>query len=201
VEIGLRERKKLKTKAAIQREAMRLFLERGFDETTIEDVAEAVEISPSTFFNYFPSKEAVVFEDELDPLVLAAYNAQPPELSPVAALRNSMLAVFGAMTREQELLMRQRMQLLSSTPGLRAAMLNGFAELVGQIADLLAARAGRKRDDFAIHNISGAILGVLMSAMLAIQGNPKADMLKVVDAALAHLEAGLPLDWPPGRRR
>jgi len=180
---------------------MRLFLERGFDETTIEDVAEAVEISPSTFFNYFPSKEAVVFEDELDPLVLAAYNAQPPELSPVAALRNSMLAVFGAMTREQELLMRQRMQLLSSTPGLRAAMLNGFAELVGQIADLLAARAGRKRDDFAIHNISGAILGVLMSAMLAIQGNPKADMLKVVDAALAHLEAGLPLDWPPGRRR
>src|SRR5437899_5627900 len=87
--IGLRERKKLKTRAAIQKEALRLFLEKGYEATTIEDIAEAVEISPSTFFNYFPSKEAVVFQDDLDPVIFAAFNAQPADVSPITALRNA----------------------------------------------------------------------------------------------------------------
>jgi AcrR family transcriptional regulator len=193
LEIGLRERKKLKTRAAIQREAMRLFLDRGFSATTIEDIAEAVEISPSTFFNYFESKEDVVFADELDPLILAAFDAQPAENNPVHRLRMAMRAVFGHLTPEQDKMMRERMQLMASTPELRGAMLSQFADIVDQIAHLLAPRVGRKRDDFAVHNLAGAVLGVLLAAMLAIIDNPKADMLKVVDQALAHLEAGLPL--------
>ncbi len=201
MEIGLRERKKLKTRAAIQREAMRLFLERGFEETTVEDIAEAVEISPSTFFNYFPSKEEVVFEDELDPLILTAFDALPAEMHPIRRLRTAMQEVFGRMTPEQSKVMRERMQLLATTPELRGAMLSQFASIVDQIAHLLGPRVGRKRDDFAVHNIAGAVLGVLLAAMLELVDNPKADMLKVTDDALAHLEAGLPLDWPPGKRR
>jgi AcrR family transcriptional regulator len=201
LEIGLRERKKLKTKASIQREAMRLFLEKGFDETTVEDIAEAVEISPSTFFNYFPSKEDVVFEDELDPLVLEAFDAQPPDTNPVRRLRMAMRAVFGHLTPEQDKMMRERMQLMATTPELRGAMLSQFAGIVDQIAHLLAPRVGRKRDDFAVHNIAGAVLGVLLASMLAIIDNPKTDMMKAVDESLAHLEAGLPLDWKPDRRR
>jgi AcrR family transcriptional regulator len=192
---GLRERKKLRTRAAIQKEAMRLFLERGFEETTIEDIAAAVDISPSTFFNYFPSKEEVVFEDELDPLVLTAFDALPDETHPVRRLRMAMRAVFGHLTPEQDRMMRQRMQLLATTPELRGAMLSQFASIVDQIAHLLAPRVGKKRDDFAVHNLAGAVLGVLLAAMLAIVDNPKADLLKVTDDALAHLEAGLPLDW------
>jgi AcrR family transcriptional regulator len=180
---------------------MRLFLEKGFDETTIEDIAQAVEISPSTFFNYFPSKEEVVFEDELDPLVLAAFDAQPADTNPVRRLRMAIRAVFGNLTPEQDSMLRQRMQLLATTPELRGAMLSQFALLVDQIAHLLAPRVGRKQDDFAVHNISGAVLGVLLSSMLTIVDNPKADMIEVVDDALAHLEAGLPLDWKPERRR
>lgn len=181
---------------------MRLFLEKGFDETTVEDIAEAVEISPSTFFNYFPSKEDVVFEDELDPLVLAAFDAQPPDMNPIRRLRTAMSAVFGHLTPEQDRMMRGRMQLMATTPELRGAMLSQFASIVDQLAHLLAPRIGRKQDDFVVHNLSGAVLGVLLSAMLAIVDDPKADMFKIVDEALAHLEAGLPLDWKPaGRRR
>ena len=183
----------------IQREAMRLFLEKGFDETTVEDIAEAVEISPSTFFNYFPSKEDVVFEDELDPLVLAAFDAQPADMKPIRRLRMAMKAVFGNLTPEQDRMLRQRMQLLAATPELRGAMLTQFASLVDQIAHLLAPRVGRKQDDFAVHNIAGAVLGVLLASMLAIIDNPKVDMIKIVDDALSHLEAGLPLDWKPRR--
>jgi len=199
LEIGLRERKKLKTRAAIQKEAMRLFLEKGFDATTIEEIAEAVEISPSTFFNYFPSKEDVVFEDELDPLILTAFDALPAETHPVPRLRMAMQTVFARLTPEQDRMMRERMQLMAATPELRGAMLSQFASIVDQIAHLLAPRVGRKRDDFAVHNIAGAVLGVLLSAMLALADNPKADMYRVVDEALAHLEAGLPLEWKPKR--
>ena len=180
---------------------MRLFLERGFEATTIEDIAEAVEISPSTFFNYFPSKEDVVFEDELDPLILGAFDALPDETNPVRRLRRAMQTVFTRMTPEQHRMMRERMQLMAVTPELRGAMLSQFASIVDQIAHLMAPRVGRKRDDFAVHNIAGAVLGVLLAAMLELVDNPKADMLKVTDDALAHLEAGLPLDWPQGKRR
>jgi AcrR family transcriptional regulator len=201
LEIGLRERKKLKTRTAIQREAMRLFLERGFEATTVEDIAEAVEISPSTFFNYFPSKENVVFEDELDPLILSAFDALPDEPNPVRRLRMAMRNVFAQMTREQDRMIRERMQLMAVTPVLRGAMLSQFASLVDQIAHLLASRSGLKHDDFAVHNLAGALLGVLLSVMLTLDDNPKADVLRTVDDALAHLEAGLPLDWTPGKRR
>jgi AcrR family transcriptional regulator len=201
VSVGLRERKKLKTRTAIQREAMRLFLDKGFDATTIEDIAEAVEISPSTFFNYFPSKEEVVFQDDLDPLILAAFDAQPKEMNPIARLRAAMRTVFAHLTPDQDLLMRQRTRLMVSTPELRGAMLSQFADLVDQIAALLASRTGRHPQDFAVHNIAGAVLGVLMAAIVVIAEDPKADLVQLADGALAHLEAVLPLDWPPRKRR
>lgn len=192
--LGLRERKKLKTRAAIQREALRLFLERGFQATTVEDIAAAVEISPSTFFNYFPSKEEVAFQDDLDPHILAAFNTQPAGVNPVRALRNALRTVFAAIPPEDEQLMKQRMALVARDADLRAAMLNQFAALVDQVAAILAGRSGRSPDDFRIRNLSGALLGVLMAAILAAADAPGADFVELMDAAMAHLEAGLPID-------
>jgi AcrR family transcriptional regulator len=194
--VGLRERKKLKTKAAIRKEAMRLFLDKGFDATTIEEIAAVVEISPSTFFNYFPTKEDVVFEDELDPLILAAFDAQPEGTNPIRAIRTAMLTVFRALTPEQDRVMRERMALMTSTPSLRSAMLSQFADMVSQIAALVASRAGGSPSDFAIRNFAGALLGVMMSALLTAAQDPKADLIEVADQALQHLEAGLPLSGP-----
>src|SRR5689334_21222732 len=147
---GLRERKKLRTRASIQKEAMRLFLEKGYEETTIEDIADAVEISPSTFFNYFPSKEAVVVQEDLDPLILAAFDAQQSTVNPIRRLRNAMRAVFGNLTPDQERQVRGRPRLFVATPALRGAMLSQFADLVNQITELLAIRAGKKTIDFAV---------------------------------------------------
>jgi len=191
---GLRERKKLKTKAAIQEAAIELFLRQGFDETTVEQIAAAAEISPSTFFNYFPTKEDVVFQDELDPLILAAFDSQPAGTNPIRAIRNAMKSVFEEITPEQDRLVRERIALMSSTQSLRAAMLAQFAELVDQLAALVASRTGGSPDDFAVRNFAGALLGVMMSAFLAVAADPKQDMMEAADRALAHLEAGLPLD-------
>ena len=68
---GLRERKKAKTKSAIQSHAIRLFREQGFAATTVEQVAEAAEVSPSTVFRYFATKEDLVVNDDYDPIIFA----------------------------------------------------------------------------------------------------------------------------------
>src|SRR5580704_2257713 len=62
---GLRERKKARTRASIREHALRLFREQGYHATTVEKIAEAAEISPSTFFRYFPTKEDLVLQDEI----------------------------------------------------------------------------------------------------------------------------------------
>src|SRR5262249_4657684 len=96
---GLRERKKLKTRNAIQREAMRLFHEQGYEETTIEQIAEAVEISPSTFFNYFRTKEDVVFYDPYDPLFVAMLKARPSDEPLGVAIRRTVSEGLGGFCR------------------------------------------------------------------------------------------------------
>ncbi|HUJ75276.1 MAG TPA: TetR family transcriptional regulator, partial [bacterium] len=70
---GLRERKKAKTRAVIQQHALRLMKEQGYQATTVEQIAEAAEVSPSTFFRYFPTKEDVVLYDVLDPVLMREF--------------------------------------------------------------------------------------------------------------------------------
>ena len=89
---GLRERKKARTRIAIQRQAIRLFLDQGYAGTTVEQIA-AAGVSPSTFFRYFPTKEDVVVGDDYDRLMLDAFRAQPRELTPVRAVRAVRAAI------------------------------------------------------------------------------------------------------------
>src|SRR5438309_1930906 len=84
---GLRERKKARTRAEIQRHALRLFRRQGYEATTISQIAEAAEVSESTFFRYFPTKEDVVLWDEFDPVIVDAFRSQPVALGPIPALR------------------------------------------------------------------------------------------------------------------
>src|SRR5215467_10248639 len=116
---GLRERKKAKTRAAIQRHALRLFREQGYEGTTVEQIAEAAEVSPSTFFRYFPTKEDVVIYDPFDPLLIASFQAQPPELTPMQAMREALHATFAAMSGEDRAEQWERGILILSIPDVR----------------------------------------------------------------------------------
>jgi AcrR family transcriptional regulator len=194
---GRRERKKLRTRALIQQEALRLFLEKGFEVTTIEEIAEAADIAPSTFFNYFPTKEDVVLQDDLDPVLLEAISMEPAGLHPITVLRKALHHVFSHLTPDQSSIFQRRLALMASNPTLRAAFLNRSASQLDEIVAVIAGRAGRSSDDFAVRNLAGALLGVMIATFLTAAKDPEADLLGLEDQALAHLEAGLPLDWPP----
>src|SRR5829696_9174003 len=119
----LRERKRTRTRLMIQAEAMRLFAENGYENTTVEQIAYAAAISPRTFFRYFPTKEDVVLWDEYDPIAVDLFEARPEGESPADTLRAIIReAVAGLYRRDPEQLL-VRARLLGSVPELRARML------------------------------------------------------------------------------
>ncbi len=190
---GLRERKKAKTKAAIQHHALRLFREQGYAETTVEQIAEAAEVSPTTFFRYFPTKEDVVLYDALDPLLIKAFRAQPAKLKPIAALRAAFRSVVAGLTPDDVAQMRERTLLFLSVPELRAVPVEQLASSLQLIVEALAERVGRSPKDFRVRTFAGALMGASLAAMLAWIEDPTADALELIDAAFAYVEAGLPL--------
>jgi AcrR family transcriptional regulator len=186
----LRERKKARTRFAIQEHAMRLIREQGYDATTVEQIAEAAEISPSTFFRYFPTKDAVVLTDDYDPLIIEAFRAQPAELGPVQALRRAYREAMLDLPPEEVAATRERTQLIMSEPVLRAAFLDNLLETMAMLADLVAERVGRPRDDVFVRALAGAIIGVAISVFAVWVGDIAVDPFALLDEGLAHLEAG-----------
>ena len=188
---GLRERKKAKTRAAIQAAALALFERQGYQATTVDQIAAMADVSQSTFFRYFPTKEDVVLLDRYDPLMLAALRAQPAELSPIVALRRTLRSVLGALPPDELARERQRAMLIVSVPELRARALDQLAATLEPFTEAVAARTDRPVDDSAVRALTGAVLGVSISAMLAASQDPSADWVELMDTGLAHLEAGL----------
>jgi AcrR family transcriptional regulator len=193
---GLRERKKAKTRASIREHALRLFREQGYAATRVEQIAEAAEVSPATFYRYFPTKEDVVLQDDMDVLTLEALEAQPAGLSPLAAVRGAVVSALAGFTQEERERFKQTTELTMAVPEIRARALDEFARSIDVIAAVLARRAGRKSDDPGVRALAGAILGVIMASTLPVLERGQMDldaMFASIDDGLAQLEAGFPL--------
>ncbi|MFC9892279.1 TetR family transcriptional regulator [Nocardia sp. NPDC127579] len=186
---GLRERKKERTRRTIRTEAFRLFREQGYSETTIEQIAAAAEVSPSTFFRYFPSKEQLVVADDLDPPMLAEFRAQPPEVSPFLALRNAIDIVYATLSPEEIAFEQERQALLYHVPELRPAIGMELERGIDMIAGMLAERTGRSVDDFEIRVAAGALAGAGLAVAMTTPVNDEN-----VGRALEFLDRGMPLD-------
>lgn len=198
---GLRERKKAKTRAAIQEHALRLFRERGYDDTTVEDIAAAAEVSPSTFFRYFPTKEDVVIFDVLDDELFSVYRRQPSSLSAVAALRATLGEIFGALTKDQLDAQLEREELTRTVPELRVRMIEEMLRTFELFAQLVAERSGRTSHDPRVRALVGAVLGVMIGVWVDAQGSGGGlpSYVQLADASLALIESGL--DLPAKARR
>jgi AcrR family transcriptional regulator len=194
---GLRERKKARTRASLREHALRLFREQGYQATTVEQIAAAAEVSPSTFFRYFPTKEDLVLQDDMDIRMIAALEQQPPGLGPVAAVRAASQQLFSSYSAVDLDVLRETTRLTMTVPEVRARALDELARTIEVIAEAVAKRAERPADDLAVRTVAGAIVGVIMAITLPwegwSEGTRMEDMFGRIDEALALLEVGLPL--------
>ena len=188
----LRERKRTRTRLMIQAEAMRLFAENGYENTTVEQIAYAAAISPRTFFRYFPTKEDVVLWDEYDPIAVDLFEARPEGESPADTLRAIIReAVAGLYRRDPEQLL-VRARLLGSVPELRARMLEQQDSGNELLASLLARRHGRPVDDLGIRVLASAFGAAITIAVDAWQKDGgESDLLELVERAIDALATGL----------
>ena len=186
--LGLRERKKIKTRASIRKHAMRLFKEQGYTETSVEQIAEAAEISPSTFFRYFPTKEEVVLTDDIDPIVLKVLAEQPADLPPMQAIRSAVVGVFQSLTPDDRSREEERQQLVYAVPELRQAMMAELYRSIDMIANAVAARLGRSPDDFEVRVFAGAVAGAVLGGASGPMGSFDGAI-----KAIEFLADGLPL--------
>lgn len=162
---GLRERKKLKTRRAIRHSAYRLFAEEGYAATSVDRIAEAAEVSPSTVFRYFPTKEDIVLGDGLGAEMRSALRARPAAEPPVTALRHAIEDVLAASYGRQPARTALRLRLTAREPALRARWTESVSETGRELAAVLAERAGRPPSDLEPQVCVGAMLGGLAQAL------------------------------------
>ncbi|GLZ78519.1 hypothetical protein Afil01_33260 [Actinorhabdospora filicis] len=191
----LRNRKKARTKAAIQREALRLFAEQGYEATTVEEIADAVEVSRATFFRYFPAKADLVLHDIGDLTVLAALDGLPTDGDPVDRLREAITGLYDTAPEAGWTQNERRERLLRTVPELRARVPGHMAQAIPMLGEALARRYGRPTDDVEVLALSGAIVGVAIAVWTAGADDVAEGFIRrhlaLLDAGLGRLRTGL----------
>jgi AcrR family transcriptional regulator len=191
--VGLRERKKLRTRAELTDAAFRLFSDRGFDETTIEDIVGEVEVSPRTFFRYFDSKEDVVigFFDDMGRQLRSALAARPPEEPPYTAVREAVRSLVDVYLDQRDRVMAAK-RLSYDTPAIRARLLDKHARWENGLTEELATRLGVDAEaDPRPRLIAAVALAAFSTAVggwCSSQGRD--DLHALVDAALESVAHG-----------
>ena len=161
---NLRERKKIQTRLAIRREAFRLFDKHGYANTTVEQIADAADVSPRTFYRYFGVKEALLLsDDQITPIVEEFANA-PEDLSLVAAYRYAVAKVFGGLTPVERDDATAGQRLMYEVPEARGLIYAEYVRLIDLIADAVMQRQDTPGDELERRVIAGAIVGVLIAA-------------------------------------
>jgi AcrR family transcriptional regulator len=189
---GLRERKKQRTRERIVEAAFELFDERGFDGTTIADIAEAADIAPRTFFSYFPSKDDVVFHDfEASHATVASWlREREPGTNAIDALRAGIAGAKAEMDRESLREKRCRKRLVRENESLAAHS----QHLMGKFADLIAEAAARDLGDEPGDLRPRLVAAATAAAIGVMDDVPDEDAdhsAETIESLLAFLRGGL----------
>jgi mycofactocin system transcriptional regulator len=173
----------------VQRVALALFAERGFDETTLDEVAAAVGVSRRTLFRYYPSKNDIVwgeFSEQLEGLRARLAAAEPDE--PLMEVLRRAVVAFNDYGDQDEL--RIRMSLITSVPALQGHSMLRYRDWCDVVAEFVAARLGGRVDDHVPQVIANAALGTAMATYRHWITHPDVDLLTELDEAFGLLAAG-----------
>lgn len=189
--LGLRERKKARTRQALQEAALRLIRDQGYDATTVDQIAAAADVSPATFFRYFPTKEDVIVEDEYDPILVRRWQEIDPSGTPVQRIRQVVRDTLSGLPPEESAALLERTQLMYSVPQLRAKVWDNWRRTQGMLADLVGEQLGRSADDLRVRAITGAMMGTMIGVIELWMAEPHRDLGELLDQSLAVLEGPL----------
>jgi AcrR family transcriptional regulator len=195
VTTGLRERKKQATRLALHEAALRLVAERGLDRVSVDDIAERADVSPRTFFNYFPTKDDAVLglDPEASARLVEDFLHRPAAESPVQALRAVARTQAEEMATETEL-WHLRLRVIDANPALVARLAAAFGEAEKAMAEAIAQRTGTRVGVDAYPSLLAAVSGVAVRTALHrwLASDFTAALPDLVDEAWAVLAAGLP---------
>jgi AcrR family transcriptional regulator len=199
---GLRERKKQQTREAIHRAAMKLFAERGFDATTIADIAAAADIAPRTFFSYFPSKEEAVFA-KFEPAFESfdrAMRERSPGTDALVAMREWILGMATEFTGDIEAA-KLEARLRRESPAVAACDLRHMRQFERRLAEAVGEDLGEPADALRPRLVAAAAVAALQAssdnADTILESDTQraeqliADPAAFIDDALRFLEGGL----------
>ena len=188
--VGLRDRKRVKTHARIQAEAVRLFLEHGFDATTLDDIAIAADVSRRTLFHYFVSKEEIVFSTRSDfPDLIAEAVRRRPVDEPLLDMVENVLRDLA--THYQSTQARGLARLIHDTPTLRAGEQAKYEKVEHMLVRALADRKGLPDSDLACRVTAAVAIGMLKLSIEAWLSEKDAGSDRFGMAAFATLRSVL----------
>jgi AcrR family transcriptional regulator len=191
VQLPLRERKRLAAMHRIQTVALELFEAEGFDAVTVEHIADVAEVSPSSIYRWFGTKESIVIWDEFDPQTVAAIDAaMTTAAGPLDALRQVVKAILAALEGDQDRV-RRRTELAFANPTVEAASIRETYEMANLIAAVLRAHVGEDIDDLDLQVFAHAFVGALLGGLRHWHDSGYTTSLdRVIETPLRILERG-----------
>ncbi|MEV1142285.1 helix-turn-helix domain-containing protein [Micromonospora sp. NPDC049799] len=182
----LREQRRAETQRMIQAHAVRLFVERGYDGTTVNDVAEAAGVSAMTVYRHFPTKEDLVLFDQNGSLVAERIAATPAGQPLVRRIGSALVDSARTLTSGDDRLLLARLRLMISTPALRARHLDNHYVLQQAIVDGLGDEAADPETAFQAAAAASASLAAMHTALVRwAKDDGRSDLPDLIAKALA----------------
>ena len=177
---------------SVQRAALDLFEEFGFEAVSVEEISEASDVSPSTIYRHFGTKERLILWDESDEAIEKALRKHLGKVAPLAALRCSFVEAYAGLSDEELALQRRRGALIDATPQVYAAMAGEFAEARAEIQGALRQVYKKKCPDLAAEMTARVGLQALVAGFESWQRQgAKASLSKCIGQAFDALESVL----------
>ena len=187
---GLRERKKARTRAQIREHALRLFLDQGYEATTVQQIADAADVSLSTLFRYFPTKAQLVLPVDIETLIHDAFRSLAPEDTVFDAIAVALRASFAGFSDLTALAGSNDEHASVTLARAREALLGEVTGAVGILAELIGGRWGREPHDLLVQAAAGGVVGIAIAAWSADRALGRGAALRILDVGLQGLEDG-----------
>ncbi len=186
---GLRERKKARTRAQIREHALSLFLEQGYEATTVQQIAESAEVSLSTLFRYFPTKAQLVLPFDLATLIRAAFDSRGPADTVFDAIASALRSSFEELLRSSEDAASDSRAAYTLARA-RDALLGEATGAVGLLAELIGERWRRDPHDPLVQAAAGSVIGVAIAGWTAERDLGRDAALRIIDTGMDGLKRG-----------